>query len=1760
MRYNLKKIIFLLIVFNLFVCTCRKQPNNTLLNKSGFVNIKITFSGEISTLPLEKQKIVDEIEINLYKGETFIRSANLERQGNTGTLSLELDPGSNYKIEANAYENNKIKYSGESTVFSISAGQTTPVEIELDWILAVFDIDNIPSLQFVDNPFSVTIRAQDSLGNTITSFNQSANLTDLSGTVSPSVITFTSGVWTGDIYISQPLSDNSFRVSFGTIQSSSNEFTVLQVTTTTINASGTSGTISVNGEQHWYKFRTTTAGTYFIETSGSLDSYLELRSSLSTSIESLIESDDDGGVGTSSKITIYLNAETDYYVMIRGSLHSDTGPYSISITKFNSPQNLIASDGDYSDKVHVSWTAPVLKPLGKILGDEPPEKRDRIANLGLLNDPMYRISKPEGANSTESLEGYDVYRSTSQTGSFSKINTSTITNIYFDDISASSSGTHYWYYAIAKYIDPTGDSEASNIDEGWRINTYTITITAGTGGTISPSGTVSVNSGSSQTFTITPNSGYRILSVTVDGASQGAVSSYTFSNVTTSHTISATFAQAGTVTDIDGNVYQTIKIGNQWWMAENLKVANYRNGDPIPIITDNSVWTSLSSGAYCTYDNNVSNADTYGHLYNWYAVNDSRNISPEGWHVPTDEEWIELETYLGTNAGGKLKEVGTAHWDSPNTGATNESGFTALPGGNRFFSDGNYTSMGNDASFWSSSEGSSDGAWGHSLNYNDSDVSRYDQNKKNGFSVRCVMGESITPTYTITATAGTGGTISPSGEVTVNSGSSQTFTITSNTGYHITDVTVDDVSQGAVTSYTFTNVTANHTISASFGQTETGTVTDIDGNVYQTIKIGNQEWMVENLKVTRYRNGETIPNVTDNTEWGSLSTGAYSTYDNNASNADTYGNLYNWYAVNDGRNIAPEGWHVPTDEEWKELEMYLGISQSEANGTEWRGTNEGSKLKEAGTAHWKSPNEGATNESGFSALPGGYRDSDYGFYNKMGEHAHFWSSNEGSSSIYAWARILSYGYSGVYRYSTNKCYGFSVRCIKGESVTPTYTITASAGTGGTISPSDDVTVNSGSSQTFTITPNTGYHIVDVLVDDVSQGAVTSYTFTNVTANHTISATFAKLETGTVTDIDGNVYNTVKICDQWWMAENLKVTSYRNGDAIPNVTDNTEWSSLSSGAYCTYDNNLSNADTYGHLYNWYSVNDSRNIAPEGWHVPTDEEWQELVDYLGGSSVAGGKLKEAGTSHWDSPNAGATDESGFTGLPGGHRNDANGNYYSMGRDASFWSSSEYSSSGAWMRYLSDYIADLYHTYYGKSYGLSVRCVKGEVETLVINTSSLPNGIEGTSYSETLEVSGGTGTYTWWSLDSGTLPPGLILSTTGTISGTPTQFGTFTFIVKVTSDPQSVTQELSITIEPKAPTITTSAGIGGTISPSGTVTVNSGSSQTFTITPNSGYSIASVSVDGVSQGAISSYTFSNVTADHTISATFAINTYTITSSAGTGGTISPSGTVTVNSGSSQTFTITPNSGFSIVSVTVDGVSKGAISSYTFNSVTAHHTISATFLINPETGTVTDIDGNVYQTVKIGNQWWMAENLKVTRYRNGYAIPNVTDNSEWESLSTGAYCIQDHNVSNADIYGHLYNGYAVDDSRNIAPEGWHVPTDEEWKEMEMYLGMSQAEADGNGWRGTNEGGKLKEVGTTHWYSPNEGATNETGFTALPGGRCSTMGWFYAKTIIAYFWSSSEYNSTSAWYRYLSNSNSGVWRYYNGDKHSGYSVRCVKD
>jgi uncharacterized protein (TIGR02145 family) len=198
----------------------------------------------------------------------------------------------------------------------------------------------------------------------------------------------------------------------------------------------------------------------------------------------------------------------------------------------------------------------------------------------------------------------------------------------------------------------------------------------------------------------------------------------------------------------------------------------------------------------------------------------------------------------------------------------------------------------------------------------------------------------------------------------------------------------------------------------------------------------------------------------------------------------------------------------------------------------------------------------------------------------------------------------------------------------------------------------------------------------------------------------------------IIDLEGNTYKSVYIGTQQWMAENLKVSKYNDGTTIPNITDNTEWSNLTTGAWCYYNNDAANNDKYGKLYNWYTVrsksNGNKNVCPTGWHVPTDAEWTVLTDYLGGTSVAGGKLKEVGTTSWNSSNTDATNTTLFSALPGGYSIQTGG-VGSLGDGGYWWCSSENDLLYAYAIEMHKNVSSVNLFNVLKKNGFSVRCIR-------------------------------------------------------------------------------------------------------------------------------------------------------------------------------------------------------------------------------------------------------------------------------------------------------------------------------------------------------------------------------------------------------------------------------------------------------------------
>ncbi len=197
--------------------------------------------------------------------------------------------------------------------------------------------------------------------------------------------------------------------------------------------------------------------------------------------------------------------------------------------------------------------------------------------------------------------------------------------------------------------------------------------------------------------------------------------------------------------------------------------------------------------------------------------------------------------------------------------------------------------------------------------------------------------------------------------------------------------------------------------------------------------------------------------------------------------------------------------------------------------------------------------------------------------------------------------------------------------------------------------------------------------------------------------------------GTVADIDGNIYKTIKIGNQIWMAENLRTTRYRNGDSVPNIIDNDAWANLLSGAYCNYNNTLSldTIATYGRLYNYYAGADERGIAPKGWRVPYTSDWDILIEFLGGDSIAGGKLKEASDQHWVSPNR-ADNSCGFTAIPSGFRYK---NEYFQDEELynSYWALPGFNELSSPFLYLFGWNTNFYRGVNYKVNGYSIRCIK-------------------------------------------------------------------------------------------------------------------------------------------------------------------------------------------------------------------------------------------------------------------------------------------------------------------------------------------------------------------------------------------------------------------------------------------------------------------
>ena len=1313
--------------------------------------------------------------------------------------------------------------------------------------------------------------------------------------------------------------------------------------------------------------------------------------------------------------------------------------------------------------------------------------------------------------------------------------------------------------------------------------------------------------------------------------------------------------------DMDNNVYPVVEIGDQVWMAANLKTTKYNDGSPIPNVTTTQ-WANLSTAAYSWRKNDESFKDPYGALYNWHSVNTGK-LCPSGWHVPSEDEWMALESFVGGNsvAGSRLKETGTNHWDSPNSYSDNNTGFSMVGGGYRNHDGGtDFYEFGRSGFLWSSSE--SDGATARYRGFGVAfaRIDRGTSSKSTGFSVRCLLNNkgpvvNTAEASNITKTSATCQglascgpdsyisergfcwSINPDPDITSNliAGilspdglfSALITSLQQNTVYYVRAFARID---GKII---YGNIISFRTLQ------ESGKLTDFDGNEYKTVTIGTQTWMAENLKTTHLRNGVVIPEAKKAGEWVTGTSPAYSWRNNNMEVYKTpYGALYNWYAVNN-ENICPAGWHAPSESEFKTLEQALG-GRAVAGGA----------LKEAGTAHWTTPNTGATNSSGYTMLPGGYRTGEGGasFY-ELGRNGYLWSSTgwQDEAVAYYWgfskdAARTEQGISGMHT-------GFSVRCLKNDaapeiklpvfttdtvtrittfSATIQATLIADGGEALTLKglcwstrenpdTSDFTLTGTGEAPTMILDlndllPNTTYHVRAFGINSAGVGY----------ANELIFET-QEIVYGSVTDQEGNQYKTIKIGTQNWMAENLRATTYNDGTAIPLVSDFSAWGQQSTPAYCWYKNSAEYKSPYGGLYNWYTVTTGK-ICPVGWHVPTRDEWDKLMDYLGGRAVAGGKMKESGASHWNPQADGATNASGFTALPGGWRlsqsyeTGPDAGFQAMHESATWLTASQFKDDAVWNTALTSQYNTVMNGETSKLEGNSIRCLENDSDRVYGTVAD----VDGNSY-KTVQI----GTQTWMAenLKTTAFRDGSpIPCVTGDDAWTKTTSPAFTWYNNnpVNKDIYggyynwyTVDQGNLCPLNWHVPTdnewltlvnyLGGNLVAGGRLKETGTVHWNNpnlGATDEvgfsalgagdridwgrFLFNGDAGYWWTSTVKDSISA-------FANMV-DQDFIMVFRNNYYknigmavrclkdkdipganipevstdTVFSIGKTSATVRGSllndggalikrmGFCWSNEINPDTLDsrqdVTPVSG--IITINLASLTPGTIyyvRSFAINSAGIGYGNVMSFETKSDGGTtITDIDGNVYNIVTIGTQTWMKENLKTTKLNDGTPI-GTGNASNWASFNSPGYCwFMDDSTTYANVYGALYNGFVVT-SDKACPVGWHIAAKSEWDTLANYLGGKNVAA-----------GKLKEAGTAHWLSPNAGADNSSGFTALPGSSRSSGGkggevGFTIPGYMGNWWTSTNSYPATLWVKAIFSDRTEVASG-NGAMRIGNSIRCI--
>jgi|GEM_PF-2261729 len=1054
-----------------------------------------------------------------------------------------------------------------------------------------------------------------------------------------------------------------------------------------------------------------------------------------------------------------------------------------------------------------------------------------------------------------------------------------VSGVYKDDTISLGAPSSYTFDSV---------KASHTIDAFFAINQYTITASNGPNGSISPHGDRTVNCGDSVTFTIIPASGYHIDGVFVDNAdtSVGAVSNYTFRNVTSNHLISAFFAidqyrltlnslpQSGGTTHPNG---QAMYDSNTVVSDTAVPNANYRFGH---WSGDISISDSFANPINVTMNRAKNITANFVATIQVTVGTDPLGLADSvdgiGYNSTQQFTWDSGSSHVivtkGPQSGGTGKQFVWMNWTdggaishsiTPTTGRTYIANFktqfqltsSSSPDTTRGITTAEGTHW-YDSSYvvadtakpkecdhlvnWSGDAGGSVPVLVVTMN-----------------SVKNITANFAINLDTVTASAGSNGTISPSGNVVLNCSSSQHFTITPNSCSHVDSLIVDGVKTDSTTGYTFTNITGNHTIRSVYAIN------------------------VETITASAGPNGSISPS----------------------------GNVQVNCGSNQHFTISPNScYHVDS--------LIVDGAKTDST-TSYTFMN--------ATGNHTIRVVFAINVETIIGSAGAYGsiDPQGGIQVNCGSNQHFTVT---PNSCY---HVDSLIIDGLKTDSTTS-YTFN-NVTANHSIRAAFrinqdTITASAGSGGSISPTGTVVVNCGSNQTFTIVANTCYHIDSVLVDGTNQGAVSSYSFTNVTTNHIIRAAF-RINPDTITasaGSGGSISPTGTVVVNCGSNQTFTVTPYTCYHIDSVIVDGGNQGPISSYTF-------TNVTAFHSIRAAFKINKdtiAASAAGGGSINPTGN----VVVNCGSNqtfTISANTCYHIDSLIVDGTNQGAVSSYTFTNVTANH---------------------------------------------------SIRAAfRINQDTIVASASGGGGSIDPTG--NVVVNCGSNQTFTitvanWYHIDS--------VIVDGTNQGAISSY-TFTNV--------TANHSIRAVLKVNQDTIAASAGAGGSISPSGNVVVNSGSNQTFTISANNCYHIDSVIVDGSNEGAISSYTFTQVSANHSIRAAFKINKDTIAASAGSGGSISPSGNVIVNCSSNQTFTITANSCYHSDSVIVDGTNQGPISSYTFTSVTAHHSIRAVFRnhyiitasASPSGGGSISPSGNVAVNCNANQTFTITTN-------SGFSLINVT------------------------------------------------------------------------------------------------------------------------------------------------------------------------